>query len=319
MNDRRLGRAPRKVSEIGFGAWGIGGDRFEPAYGPTDDKISRSAIRRALELGVTFFDTADIYGHGHSEALIGKELSTWPHRDQVTVATKGGINFYRLGEVPELDFTPYGIAHAVEQSRIRLRQDTLDLYLLMNPPLDLLLATDRVWETLAALRRAEKIRWIGVSVPDAADGVALLKAGIQLDAIEVPYNMFYQAASLDLLPLALHNRVAIIAREPLANGFLAGTARPEYPETDHRSTALPEYLSAVRETFNRLTFLAKPGRTVAQAALRFVLDHPTVTTTIPGVRSPEQIEEACAASSLPKLTETERQLIHQAFFPQDDT
>ena len=319
MKHRTFGSSGRRISEIGFGGWAIGGDNFGLAYGPVDDKESRSSIRRALELGVTFFDTADIYGNGHSEALIGSELSQWPGRDNVVVATKGGINFYRAGERPEEDYTPYGIAHAVEQSLTRLRQKTIDLYLLMNPPIDLLLQTDRVWETLASLRRAGKIQWFGVSVSDAEEGVKLLNAGIQLDAIEVTYNMFFQSPALRLLPKAHKKKVAIIAREPLANGLLAKSPRHRiFAPTDHRSQATPEYISTVSDYLDKLSFLETPGRTKAQAALRFVLDHPAVTTAIPGARTTDQVQENCAATYLPPLTDTERLSIHQVFFPEDD-
>ena len=318
MKTRRLGSSSRRVSEIGFGGWAIGGDSFESAYGPSDDNQSRAAIRTALELGVTFFDTADIYGRGHSEALIGQELAAWPNRDQVTVATKGGINFYRPGELPEADFTPYGIANAVEQSRVRLRQDSLDLYLLMNPPIELLLQTDRVWETLLALRRAGKINMFGVSVTDAAEGVSILKAGINLDAIEVSYNIFFQDAAVELLPLAKRKKVAIVAREPLANGFLARRASDlTFAETDHRHGATAEYVTAVSELYDQLTSVVRPGLTLPQTALRFVLDHPAISVVIPGMRSPEQVYENCAASRMPSLTADERLAIHRIFFPED--
>jgi myo-inositol catabolism protein IolS len=315
---RRLGATNRRISEIGFGSWAIGGDQFEIAYGPSDDSVSRAAIQRALELGVTFFDTADLYGHGHSEALIGQVVSDWPNRDQITIATKGGVNFYRPGNTPEVDFTPYGIAHAVEQSRARLRVDSIGLYLLINPPLDLLLGNDRVWETLLALRRAGKIAAYGVSIDEAEEGVKLLKAGIRLDAIEVTYNLFLQSAALELLPLARKMRVAIIAREPLANGFLAGAASTRtFGPTDHRSWALPEYVNALSEMYLKLKFLENQNRTSAQVALRFVLDHPAVTVAIPGMRTAMQAEENCAASELQPLTDQERAQIHAIFFPGD--
>ncbi len=320
MHYRRLGTTGRRISEIGFGGWPISGVGNEAAYGPTDDQVSRIAIRKALELGVTFFDTADLFGRGHSEALIGRELAEWPNRDTITVATKGGVNFYRFGEEPEIDLTPYAIAHAVEQSRIRLRCECLDLYLIMDPPVDLLLVNDRVWETLSSLRRAGKIARYGVSISDPADGVALLKAGVLLDAIEVPYNMFFQSASLELLPLALKHKVAIIARETLANGFLARPANSKtYPVTDHRSWALPEYLHELSAMFEKLRFLENDSRTMAQAALRFVLDHPAITVAIPGMRNAQQVTENCEAANLPPLTEAERRQIHMVFFPEDES
>ena len=122
--------------------------------------------------GVTLFDTADIYGHGHSEALLGEVLAEWDG-PQPTVVTKGGINFYRRDDTLEPDWTPYALAHAVQQSLARLRRETLDVFLLMNPPVQEL-DRWRVWETLDALRRAGKIAHVGVSVADPQDGVWLL-------------------------------------------------------------------------------------------------------------------------------------------------
>ncbi|HEX5322456.1 MAG TPA: aldo/keto reductase [Capsulimonadaceae bacterium] len=319
MKSRRLGKTGLKVSEIGFGGWAIGGAVFDSAYGATDDEISRAAIRRALELGVTFFDTADLYGHGHSEALLGEVMSEWPAGERIVIATKGGVNFYRLDGSLEKDLTPYAIANAVQHSRQRLRREKLDLYLLMNPPEEMLLDNDRVWETLVALQKAGQLGAVGVSVEEPQEGVRLLKAGAPVDVIEVVYNLFYQSAALELFPLAHKKRVGIIAREPLANGFLSGkyAADAEFPEGDMRRLLPPEYLAAMSETAQALRFLERSGRTLAQAALRFALDEPAVAVAIPGMKTPAQVEENVAAARLPELTEEERLAIHRVFFPEE--
>ena len=318
MNLRRLGKTGLRVSEIGFGGWAIGGVAFESAYGKTDDEVSRAAIRRALELGVTFFDTADLYGHGHSEALLGEVIGDWPAAEQIVIATKGGVNHYRTDGTLEKDLTPYAIANAVQHSRQRLRREKLDLYLLMSPPLEPLLETDRVWETLAALQKAGQIGAVGVSVEEPAEGVRLLKAGAPVDVIEVVFNLFYQSAVLELFGLARKKRVGIIAREPLANGFLTGKYQPDaqFSEGDMRRVLPPKYVAAMAETAEALRFLEKPSRTLAQAALRFVLDEPTVSVAVPGAKTPAQVEENVAASNLPPLTEDERLAIYRVFFPE---
>src|SRR5947209_10943562 len=134
MKYRVLGKTVLKVSEVGFGAWAIGGNAHGNSYGPTDDKQSLSAIGRALELGCNFFDTADVYGHGHSESLLGAALRDV--RDQVFIATKVGGNFYD-GDV-HMDFTPAHLRFAVERSLERLRTDHIDLLQLHNPSINLI-------------------------------------------------------------------------------------------------------------------------------------------------------------------------------------
>ena len=231
------------------------------------------------KLGVTLFDTADIYGHGHSEALIGEVLQEWDG-PQPTVVTKGGINFYRRDGTLEPDWTPYALAHAVQQSLARLRRETLDVFLLMNPPVQEL-DRWRVWETLDALRRAGKIKHIGVSVADPQDGVWLLQNNLPVDVLEVAYSLFYQGASVELLPLARKRKVGILAREPLANGFLTGkyAADAQFPGGDIRAALPPEYVAAMAEMAEKLSFLTRDGaRTMTQAALRFVLDDPAVSS-----------------------------------------
>src|ERR1041385_3831821 len=130
MKYRKLGSTDLTISEIGFGGWAIGGNQFGNSYGPTDDEDSLRAITSAVDLGCTFFDTADVYGHGHSEELLGRALKG--RRKEVILATKGGSDFYH--EPPRLNFTEAHLIYAVEQSLKRLGTDTIDLYQLHNPP-----------------------------------------------------------------------------------------------------------------------------------------------------------------------------------------
>ena len=314
MNTRPLGKTGLTVSEIGFGGWAIGGDAFGNGYGPTDDSVSKAALRRALEEGVTLIDTADIYGHGHSEALIGDVLHTWDGPPP-TVVTKGGINFYRRDGTLEPDWTPYGLAHAVQQSLARLRREALDVFLLMNPPVESL-DRWRAWETLDALRRAGKVRHIGVSVAEPQDGVWLLQNDLPVDVIEVAYSLFYQGATLELLPLARRRKVGILAREPLANGFLAGKHAPDarFAGGDIRAALPPEYVAAMSEMAGRLSFLTRGGaRTPAQAAVRFVLDDPAISCVVVGAKSPDQVQENLAAAGVRSIDAVERDQIQGVF------
>lgn len=314
MNTRKLGRTGLRVSEIGFGGWAIGGNAFGNSYGETDDGVSRAALRKALERGVTLFDTADVYGHGHSEALLGEVLAGWPGPPPVVV-TKGGVNFYRRDGTLEQDWTPLALAHAVQQSLARLRRDALDVFLLMNPPLEDL-ERFKVWDTLDALKRAGKIRWGGVSVAEPADGIWLLQNNCPIDVLEVAYSVFYQGASVELLPLARAHRVGILAREPLANGFLSGryAADAAFTDGDIRAALPREYVAAMAETAGQLDFLRRGGeRTLAQAALRFVLDDLSVASVVAGAKTPAQVEENVGAVSVPPIDAGEREHVAGVF------
>lgn len=314
MQTRRLGKTGLHVSEIGFGGWAIGGNAWGNSYGETDDAASKAAIRRALELGVTLFDTADVYGQGHSEALLGEVLTEWDGTQPIVV-TKGGINFYRRDETLEPDWTPLALAHAVQQSLTRLRRETLDVFLLMNPPVEEL-DRFRVWETLDALKRGGKIKYYGASVAEPEDGVWLLKNKLPVDVLEVGYSLFYQGAMVELLPLARKRKVGILAREPLANGFLTGkySGESQFPDGDIRASLPPEYVAAMAEMTARLDFLRQDGaRTAAQAALRFVLDDPAVSCVIAGAKTAAQVEENVAANSIPPISEAERERVAGVF------
>ncbi|HRX04972.1 MAG TPA: aldo/keto reductase [Anaerolineae bacterium] len=335
MHTRTLGRTGLLVSEVGFGAWAIGGNRYGNSYGLTDDAASRAAIHAALDSGCTFFDTADVYGHGHSETLLGEVLVERPRvRGEVVIATKGGGNFYNRGVDPQiaqqfaersgrslnefapdavlpfthrLDFDPGYIRFAVEQSLRRLQTDVIDLYQLHNPSLAQI-ADGGVFDVLDDLKRAGLIRFYGVSIHDPAEGLAAI-AGGRCDTIQVVYNMFSQDAAQQLFPAARAANVAIIAREPLANGLLSGKydAADDFPHGDIRSRWPAHYRAARIETAVWLKQkLATPERTLAQAALRFVLDQPAVSVVIAGAKTPQQVVQNLAASDLPPLTADER-------------
>ena len=317
MNRRPLGRTGLQVSEIGFGAWAIGGNAFGNSYGPTDDAESQRAIRRAVELGCNFFDTADVYGHGHSEELLGAALADV--RDQVIVATKVGGNFYnravhplmreRIGQAigrpldqltdgaplpvtHDANFTSDYIRFAVERSLERLRMTHIDLLQLHNPPLSAISAME-TYEVLEQLKREGLIRYYGVSVHPPEEGVAAVNATMP-DTVQLVYNLARREAEDAFFPAARAANVGVIAREPLANGFLAGRYAPDstWERGDIRARMPRPYVAQLTALGQRVKDLAqKSGLTAPQLALRFVLDQADVATAIVGMKTVQQVEE----------------------------
>ena len=317
MNRRQLGRTGLSVSEIGFGAWAIGGNGFGNSYGPTDDAESKRAIRRAVELGCNFFDTADVYGHGHSEELLGEALRDV--RDQVIIATKVGGNFYNrdihplmrervsqavgksLDEIEagaplpvthDANFTPGYLRFAVDRSLKRLRTDRIDLLQLHNPPLNLISAMG-TYEPLEEMKRAGLIRFYGVSVHPPEEGLAAINATMP-DSIQIVYNLARREAEDTFLPTAHAADVGVIARETLANGFLAGgySADSVWERGDIRSRMPRPYVAQLAALGQRVRELAaKSGLTAAQLALRFVLDRSDIGCALVGMKTVRQVEE----------------------------
>lgn len=305
---RILGRTGLKVSEVGFGAWAIGGNAHGNSYGPTDDQESVRAVQRAVELGCNFFDTADVYGHGHSESLLGQALADHP---DAMVATKVGGDFYH--GPPHLDFTHDYVRFAVRESLKRLRRDAIDLYQLHNPD-EALLGAEPLYEVLDELREQGVVRHYGVSVHTAEDAMAALAVG-KPSTIQLPFSLVRQEWVEEILPLAAKKNVGIIAREPLGNGFLTGKydAKAAFVQGDIRHRWPPRYRQSFVDAAGRLAPLAMKGRTRAQAALRFVLDHPQVATVIPGCKTPAHVDENMGASGAPPLSAADLQGLRAAF------
>jgi len=295
---RTLGRTGLRVSEVGFGAWAIGGNAHGNSYGPTDDTASREAVRKAVDSGCNFFDTADVYGWGHSEEILGEALED--RRDGVFLATKVGGDFYHGGV--RMNFDPSYIAFALERSLRRLRTDHVDLYQLHNPPAEMM-ADPATYEVLESLKAEHKIDHYGVSIHEPTEGALCLESG-RPETLQVPFSLFRQEWIDDLFEAARKANVGIVAREPLGNGFLAGVIRPDatFPAGDIRSYWPRPMVSNRLAAAERLSFLAQRGRTRAQAALQFVLAFPEVSVTIPGAKNAAQVEENLGASESPPLT-----------------
>lgn len=301
MHTRVLGRTGLRVSEVGFGAWAIGGNAHGNSYGPTDDVTSIEALRRAAELGCSFYDTADVYGWGHSEELLGEALHD--RRDEVHLATKVGGDFYHGGV--RMNFDPGYIAFALERSLKRLRTDRVDLYQLHNPPAETM-GDPATYETLEALKAEHKIDHYGVSIHEPLEGLLCLESG-KPEVLQLPFSLFRQEWIDELFAEAHKANVGIIAREPLGNGFLAGRIAPNarFPSGDIRSYWPPGMIASRAAAADRLAFLSREGRSIAQAALRFVLAFPEVSVAIPGAKTAAQAEENLRASEAPALTQEE--------------
>jgi len=298
MRYRTLGSTGIKVSEVGFGAWAIGGNTHGNSYGPTDDEVSLAAIQKAVELGCNFFDTADVYGHGHSEELLGKAMKG--RREDMIIATKVGGDFYH-GQ-PRMNFDSDYVELALEKSLERLGTDYVDLLQMHNPPIQLI-RNPKLYLPFEKLKKLGKIRHYGVSIHNPQEGLEAMKYG-RPKSLQVVFNLFRQEPKEKLFESARERNVGIIAREPLANGFLSGKYNEDsiFPPGDIRHNFPREYVRQLTHASEQLKFLESKQRTLSQASIRFVLDHKEISTVIPGSKVPAQSEQNMKASNLSSLT-----------------
>jgi aryl-alcohol dehydrogenase-like predicted oxidoreductase len=309
MKYRTLGQTGLRVSEVGLGAFPIAGMNNRPdgtrfGWTGTDDQESIALIHRCEDLGVNLIDTAEGYGDGHSESLIGQALQG--RRERWIIATKvqpvEGIEADSRDEAA----VRRRITEGCEQSLKRLRVEAIDLYQLHRIPYEWAMSV--VMETLADLRQAGKICWYGISTNNRAAIDQLRRLG-PIHLLQIGYNLLEREAD-DLLHWARQDNIGTLIRVPLAKGMLTGKyvgeqAR-EMPEGDVRYARFqrPESQDALQK-LPQLNFLATPNRTLVQASLRFVLDHPGVSCVIAGAKNRRQVEENVVASELPPLTETD--------------
>jgi aryl-alcohol dehydrogenase-like predicted oxidoreductase len=299
MQFRILGRTGIRVSEIGFGAWAIGGTAeasgLPLGWGKSSDDESLAAIRRARDLGINFFDTADSYGFGRSESLLGIVLSR--HRQDVVIATKVGVVRSSSGQLQK-DFSREHIFHAVNGSLKRLRSDYIDLYQLHNPSIEDL-RHGGIQEAMEILQDAGKVRFWGVSISTVEEGLEIVRSGWG-HVLQVLYNVLNQAPADELLPLAKQRGFGVIARVPLASGLLTGKYREGtvFPSDDIRQSFLTQRrISEVTPKVDEVkAIIGGAARNIGEGALRFVLANDAVSTVIPGARTARQVEANAAAS-----------------------
>jgi aryl-alcohol dehydrogenase-like predicted oxidoreductase len=302
---RTFGKTGVPVSEIGFGAWAIGG-----TWGDVDDGVSKDALNAALDAGMTFIDTADVYGDGCSERLIADVLKTRsgprPH-----VATKAGR---RLPKQVVEGYTEANLRGWIDRSRTNLGMDTLDLVQLHCPP-SALVKSRAVFDILDTLKAERKIADYGVSVEKISEALdAIRHSGVV--SIQIIFNMFRLRVASEFLAAAKAANVAVIARVPLASGLLTGKMRHDsvFAADDHRAfnrngeafdkgetfSGVPYHLAL--EAVEELRPLVPGGASMAAFALKWILMHEAVSVVIPGAKTPEQARANAAASALAPLS-----------------
>ena len=305
MQYRELGRTGWKVSEISFGAWAIGG-----AWGDVDDEESLAALNRAIDLGVNFIDTADVYGDGRSERLVAQVVRDHPGQ-RIYVATKAGR---RLPAQVVEGYSRENLTAWVDRSLKNLDTDTIDLLQLHCPPQEVYYRPE-VFGILDDFVAAGKLRHYGVSVEKVEEAVKAVEfPGVQ--TVQIIFNMFRLRPAERFFPLAQEKQVGILARVPLASGMLTGKLNPDsqFAADDHRLFNRHGEAFDMGETFSGVPYevglaaveelrkLAPAGATMAQFALRWILMFDAVTCAIPGAKRPSQADDNFAAANLPALS-----------------
>ena len=307
MKHRKLGLNGPEISTVGFGAWGISGRD----WGDTNDKNSQQAIHAALDAGVNFIDTADVYGFGHSEELIRQVLDERSDKDKIIIASKAGNNFYPfIGQAHNItpDNHDYSLKHlefAVEQSLKRLNVEILDILQLHSPGLEIL-EQDEPWLALERLKNNGKIKHAGWSVQsfqETKQAHILERHHDLIEVIQVRYNLLEREAEDVLFPLALKYGIGVIVRIPLLFGLLSGkfNHNSTFGENNHRKFNLsPQKLTAYLEEFNsyQSVFDKYPNYSPAQISLRFCISHPACHVVIPGGKTKKQVQENAVASDI---------------------
>ncbi len=315
MEMRKFGRTGWSVSAVGFGAWAIGG-----SWGRTDDSESMSALHRSLDLGVNFFDTADVYGDGHSERLLGRLRRECP--EPFLIATKAGR---RLDPHAAQGYNRSNLTAFVERSLKNIGTDSLDLLQLHCPP-SAVYDRPEVFGILDDLAVSGKIRHYGVSVETVDEALrSLVYPNVM--SVQIIFNLFRIRPAEAFFTEAKRRGVGVLARVPLASGLLTGkmTAATAFAPDDHRAFNRKGEAFDRGETFSGIDYetglaaieelkkIVPPGVSLARFALRWILMFDAVACVIPGARRPSQAEENASAADLPPLTETQMQACREIY------
>lgn len=305
MQYRELGRTGFKVSTISFGAWAIGG-----TWGEVDDKESMASLHKALDVGINFFDTADVYGNGRSERLLAtlrKERS-----EPFYVATKLGAG---LNPRAASGYTRENLTRFVEQSLKNLNTDAIDLIQLHCPPTEVFYMPE-VFDIMDDFVKAGKLKHYGVSVEKVEEALKAIEYP-NVKTVQIIFNVFRQRPSGLFFEQAIKKNIGILARVPLSSGMLSGkfTSNSKFESTDHRAFNRDGAGFDKGETFSGLDYetglrvveslrkIIPSGMTMAEFALRWILMFPAVTCAIPGAKRPSQVEENVRAADLPEISE----------------
>jgi aryl-alcohol dehydrogenase-like predicted oxidoreductase len=322
MQYRNLGETGLKVSSVGFGVWTVS----TKMWGITDEAFGRDLLHHALELGITFYDTADVYGDGKGETMLADALGD--RRDEIVIATKFGYDFYNhpgpqpgQSERPQ-DWSPEFARRACEASLKRLNTDHIDLYQLHNPRLTAL-ERDDLFATLEALKTEGKIRAHGAALGPALKPDRQIEEGVFCVAhrrapVQIIYNLLEQVLGEAICPFARQHGVPVLVRVPHASGILEGvyTEETTFSADDHRSFRLTndamrkQWLLDGLKKVEKLRFLADDaGRTLGQMAIQFLLSEPSIAGVFPNIYARRQLEEFAAAPETPPFTASERSLV----------
>jgi myo-inositol catabolism protein IolS len=285
MRYRTFGRTGMRVSTASLGGNRLGDPGQDPAQWPP-------LVERALALGVTLFDTAGSYNQGRSEAVLGEVTAR--HQGPAFVSTKVGVPV-ETNDYANREFSATTILGDVDGQLTRLRREAIDVYLLHSPSVGQL-RTDDWAPAFDRLKGEGKVRWVGISTSDHASGIEAIRRGA--DALQIEYDLLCPTAEDELLPFAARHGVGIMVRTPLARGLLTGKFPPGQPIPPGQQWRRPrgEVLLRRLARVEQLRFLERPGQTLGQAAIRFVLAHPAVHCAAPGARTVEQLEANCAAA-----------------------
>ena len=315
MKYRRLGSDGPEVSEVGLGVWTL----TTGWWGEHDDEDVVRLIRLAFDLGVTLFDTADVYGNGAGEAILPRALA--PVRDRCVYATKIGYDWYNnvresgQREHPQ-DFSPAFVRHAVEQSLRRLETDRIDWLQLHNPRLSTL-ESDELFATLEDLRGEGKLLSYGAALGPAIgwrdEGVYAIRE--RRLSLQVIHNLLEQEPGRDFIAAANDMGSGLVIRVPHSSGLLEGryTAETTFPEGDHRNHRPRQWLIDGLRKVEQLRFLEREDRTLGQAAIQWLLAEPSITSVLPNVYDEAQLREFAAASDAPPLTVDERRRVRELY------
>ncbi|WP_026692543.1 aldo/keto reductase [Peribacillus kribbensis] len=315
MNYRELGNTGLKISEVSFGTWAIGG-----SWGKTTDSEALKSLEFAIEKGVNFFDTADVYGDGHSEELLAKAAKG--KEDQIHIATK----FCRQGDIFDPKTYSYERVKAYcEDSLRRLSREAIDLYQIHCPATEIL-RDGSVFEVLDRLQQEGKIRHYGVSVETVEEGLLCLEYP-NVKSLQIIFNMFRQKPLEQLIPKAYKNGVGLLVRLPLASGLLTGKFSRDhvFEEDDHRNFNENGEAFNIGETFAGLGFqkgvelaeglkwISEDRGSMASAALRWILDQEEISCIIPGFKNVKQVQDNLSALETKSFSEDEKQKIQSYY------